>query len=204
MEYALLALKGPSNIEKKVRELQSSLYRQGGLVSALALPVMIPLCFVAPGVIPAKRSDLRDRLRRAVGRAAPYLNSKSIAERDGFLFWDLAPRRELQRLRRDCEKVFTPANSQQGTQQRDLFPVARGFFLCALEGRSRAAIPSLTVSEPLVFPAKAAFLLLFHTLALETATAEQGASSAEDRPWWKSLFWEKLEEIPLRKSGAAG
>ena len=56
MEYALLALKGPSNIEKKVRELQSSLYRQGGLISALALPVMIPLCFVEPGALPAKRS----------------------------------------------------------------------------------------------------------------------------------------------------
>ena len=108
MEYALLALKGPSNIEKKVRELQSALYRQGGLASSLALPVMIPLCFVTASAIPAKRGELRDRLRRVVGKEAPRLTSKSIAECDGFLFWDLDPRRKLQQLQRSCEKEFSP------------------------------------------------------------------------------------------------
>jgi len=205
VEYSLLALKAPSNIEKKVRELQSSLYRQVGLVSALALPVIIPLCFIAPGVVPAKRAELRDSLRRAAGKEAPYLNSKSVAEDAGFLFWDLTPRRELQRLRRNCEKVFAPAAAQQddrqGTGQPDLFPVARGFLLCSLQGRSRAMMPSLSVPEPLLFPAKAAFLLRFHSLGVELGRTEQNASTTEGRPWWKSLFWEKLEEIPLRKSG---
>jgi len=212
VEYALLALKGPSNIEKKVRELQSSLYRQGGLVSALALPVMIPLCFVEPGALPAKRSELRGSLRRAAGKEAPYLNSGSVADSGGFLFWDLAPRRELQRLRRSCEKVFAPEDGrqadQQGPRQPDLFPVARGFFLCSLQGRSRERIPSFTLSEPLRFPAKAAFLLRFHSLEVEPGTespaAELGPSPTPGRLWWKSLFWEKLEEIPLRKSGVAG
>jgi hypothetical protein len=208
MEYALLALKGPSNIEKEVRELQRSLYRQGGLVSALALPVMIPLCFIAPRVVPAKRSELRDSLRRAVGKEAPYLNSRSIADSDGFLFWDLAPRRELQRLKRSCEKVFAPTIAQQGdrqeAQQPNLFPVAQGFFLCSLQGRSRATIPSLEVPAPLLFPAKTAILLHVHPLVVEPGTTEQGASSTDSRPWWKSLFWEKLEEIPLRKSRTAG
>ena len=65
MDCALLALKGPSNIEKNVRELQSTLYRQGGLTSALALPVMIPLCFLSLSLIPTKPSQLREKLRRA-------------------------------------------------------------------------------------------------------------------------------------------
>jgi hypothetical protein len=39
---------------------------------------------------------------------------------------------------------------------------------------------------------------------VEPRTTEQGASSIDSRPWWKSLFWEKLEEIPLRKSRTAG
>ncbi len=199
MEYALLALKSPSNIEKKVRELQSSLYRQGGLVSALALPVVIPLCFVEPGAFSTSRSELRVSLRRAVGKEAPYLTSGSIVESDGSLFWDLTPRRELQRLRRSCERVFAPA-----ARQPDLFPVTRGFFLCSLQGRSRDAMPSLTISEPLRFPATAAFLLRFRPLDVELETAQLGPSSVDDRPWWKSLFWEKLEEVPLRKSGTTG
>jgi hypothetical protein len=208
MEYALLALKGPSNIEKEVLELQRSLYRQGGLVSALALPVMIPLCFVAPCVVPAKRSELRDSLRRAVGKEAPYLTSRSVAESDGFLFWDLDPRRELQRLRRSCQKVFAPTIARQGdrqeAQQPDLFPVARGFFLCSLQGRSRDTVPSLEAPEPLLFPAKAVIFLCVHPLVVEPTATKQSASSTDGRPWWKSLFWEKLEEIPLRKTRAAG
>jgi hypothetical protein len=212
VEHALLALKGPSNIEKKVRELQSSLYRQVGLISALALPVMIPLCFVEPGSLPANRSELRDSLRRAAGREAPYLNSGSVAESAGYLFWDLTPRRELQRLRRSCEKVFAPEvggqadqpAARQGVRQQDPFPVARGFFLCSLQGRSRDTIPSLTLSEPLRFPATALLLLRFHPLGVEPVTTEPRPSPTDARPWWKSLFWEKLEEIPLRKSATAG
>ena len=209
MEYALLALKGPSNIEKKVRELQSSLYRQGGLTSALALPVMIPLCFVEPGVASAKPSELRRHLRLAVGKEAPYLTSKSIAECDGFLFWDLAPRRELERLRRSCERVFAPASShpraeRQSGRQLDLIPVCRGFFLCSLEGRSRSAVPSPAVSEPLRFPAKSVFLLHLHPLETEPWRNERGVCATEDRPWWNALYWEKLGEIPLRKSKTTG
>lgn len=204
MGYALLALRGPSNVEKKVRELQSSLYRQGGLVSALALPVMIPLCFVAPGAVPTKPAELRYCLRRAVGRQAPYLSSRAVAEGDGFLFWNLDPRRELQSLRRNCEKVFAPAATRQPAQKPDIFPVARGFFLCSLEGRSPDSIPSLSVSEPLRFPAKAAFLLHVRPLEVEAGRKEQDDSAEDSRRLWKSLFWEKLEEIPLRKTASSG
>jgi hypothetical protein len=206
MEYALLALGVPSNIEKEVRELQGSLYRRSGLISALALPTIIPLCFVEPAAVPAKRGKLRESLRSAVGREAPYLTSKSIVENGGFLFWELSPRQELQRLQRSCELVFVSSNAQQAgrpqAKQPDLFPPARGFYLCSLQGRPRSSIPSPRVSESLVFPAKAAFLLNIHILDADIAT-EKNASPTENRPWWGSLFWEKLETIPLRKSGAA-
>jgi len=210
VRYALLALSGPSNIEKKVRELQSSLYRQDGLASALALPAIIPLCFVEPRNIPAKRGELRDRLRRGVGKEAPYLSTGSITECDGFLFWDLAPRRELQRLARSCEEAFASADEQNAdrkeARQPDPLPVARGFLLCYLQGRSRDSIPSLTVSRPLRFPAWRAFLLQIHPLDLKPGRSqpERGDRASAGRMWWKSLYWEKLEEIPLRKSRAAG
>jgi hypothetical protein len=210
VRYALLALSGPSNIEKKVRELQSSLYRQGGLASALALPAIIPLCFVEPRNLPAKRGELRDRLRRGVGKEAPYLSTGSIAEHDGFLFWDLAPRRELRRLARSCEEAFASADEQNAGRQEarppDPLPVARGFFLCFLQGRSQDSIPSPALAGPLRFPAWRAFLLQIHPLDLKPGRSQPGRGdrASAGRMWWSSLYWEKLEEIPLRKSRATG
>ena len=207
MQFALVALRGPSNIEKKVRELQSTLYRQGGLSSALALPAIIPLCFLELNRIPDQAGALREHLRRAVGREAPYLTSGAVAVCDDFLFWDLAPRRELQRLRRNCEKVFASPEHQPGVPEASrkppLFPVARGFFLCSLQGRNRGKVPSLDVSQDLRFPAKAAILLQVRALGPGSGAAGADMSAEVDRPLWKSLFWEKLEEIPLRKSGKA-
>ena len=208
MEFALVALRGPSNIEKKVRELQSALYRQSGLSSALALPALIPLCFMAPRLIPATAGTLRKQLRSAVGREAPYLSGGGIAECGGFLFWNLAPRRELQRLQRSCEKVFASGDAQsldqETAQQPYLFPAARGFLLCSLQGRDRDTVPSLEVSQDLRFPVKAAFVLRVRTLGMEPGAEENGASAEDDRSLWKSLFWEKLTEIPLRKGETAG
>ena len=203
MERALLSLGVPSNIEKKVRELKTSLYREGGLVSAQALPVLIPLCFVPPAAGGQKREALRDALRRAVGRQAPLLRSGSILERDGFLLWNLEPADELQRLSRNGAEVFAGQ-----ADQPKLFPVARGFVLCSLECRSPSELPSLDAPEPLSFPAKAAVLLRLRSLDAEPGALE-GESPAtevplsEAGPWWRSLFWEELERIPLRKSRAA-
>jgi hypothetical protein len=212
VEFALVALSGPSNIEKKVRELQSTLYRRSGLASALALPAMIPLCSVAPRRIPGKPGHLREHLRTAVGREAPYLTSGSVAECDGFLFWELAPEVELQSLRRSCESVFASPDIQPGdreaARQPDLFPMARGFFLCSLQGfpqgQNRYPAPFLGVSEALRFPVKTAFVLRVHALRLEPGVADQARYADDDRPSWKSLFWEKLVEIPLRKSKTTG
>jgi hypothetical protein len=208
LEYALLALRGPSNIEKKVRELQTSLYRQGCLVSARALPVMIPLCFLDSRHIPSKPGELRESLRRALGKAAPYLNSGSVAECDGFLYWNLSPRRELQRLRRSCQKAFPSVDTKQedrrAAEQQELFPVARGFFLCSLQGHRGTTLPCLKVPEPLRFPAGAAFLLHVRTLGGHSGVSEPAASTDNGQSPWTALFWEKLEEIPLRKTRTDG
>jgi hypothetical protein len=206
MEFVLLALGAPSNIEKKVRDLQTRLYRQGGLASARALPVIIPLCFLDPRLIPSKPEELRKRLHGALGKEAPYLSSGTVAECDGFLYWDLSPRRELQRLRRNCETVFTDSEAgqidRQPARQPDLFPIARGFFLCSLQGRQKNTLPSLHVSEHVRFPAKAGFLLHLQSLRTEPGATTSSVSSDEEWSPWTALFWEKRGEIPLRKTRA--
>jgi hypothetical protein len=237
VEHALLFLKGPTNIEKKVRELQLRLYREWDLPSGLAFPVMIPLCFVAlPGA--CRPAELRELLRRSAGRRAPYLRTGSILEAGGFLFWELEPREDLRRLEESCARAFpgTGAGEPHPREAREqapqpgwkpheepdrepaaggpsvrqaLFPTGRGFYLGSAEGRSCSSLPTLEAPEPLLFPAKEAVLLRFHPLGQGIRTDEHGAvedgaegksSTAPSPPWLRSLFWEELERIPLRKT----
>ena len=220
MECTLLSLDVPSNIEKKARELKTFLYREGGLVSARALPVMIPLCFISPAFVFENRAALRDALRQAVGRQAPLLRSGSLAEHGGFLFWDLEPADELRRLCLKSAGVFAPAGKSSfgaasvgslsggappGGAPFQPFPPAAGFVLCSLEGRSPSDLPPVEPPERLAFPAKAAVVLRLRSLREEPRPGQREPSDSE-RPasealtWWRFLFWEELERVVLRKS----
>jgi hypothetical protein len=215
VEHALLFLEAPTNIEKKVRELQLRLYREWKLASALALPVMIPLCFVQPPGASGRPAEIRELLRRGVGGQAPYLRSGSILEAEGYLFWELGPREDLRRLEDSCARVFARAGdgepdrlpgprpeAGESSVLQALFPTGRGFYLGSVEGRSLSSLPTLHAPEPLLFPAKEAVLLRFHPLGEQEGNKRQtaeGSRAPESRRWWGSLFWEELERIPLRK-----
>jgi len=188
VDYLLLGLKAPTNIEKRVTELKTSLYRDWELASALALPVMIPLSFLPPQPASQDSGGLRSALRRVVGKQAPYFRTTSIIEIEGFLFWQVEPREELQRLAASCSK------------QEPLFPVGFGFYLGSVEGQSGTRITSIPAPEPLSFPARAAVLIRVHPLGGEAQGAEQGSAVTEAGAWWQSLFWEELARLPLRKA----
>lgn len=49
MDFILAGLEPPTNVARRVRELQESLYRRWGLISPLALPPLVPLLFFDPG-----------------------------------------------------------------------------------------------------------------------------------------------------------
>jgi hypothetical protein len=197
VDYWILGLKAPTNIEKKVTELQTSLYRDWELASALTLPVMIPISFLPPGPASQEPEALRSALRGIVGKQAPYFRSASIIVVEGCLFWDLEPREQLQRLAARCSEGFPRGESQQ----EPLFPVGRGFYLGSVEGRSGSGIASIPAPEPLSFPARAAVLMRIHPLVGDIQETAQGMEQdrAATQMWWQSLFWEELVRLPLRK-----
>jgi hypothetical protein len=100
--FLLAALEPPTNLARRVRELQESLYRRWGLASPLALPPLIPLAFLDPGgseieeggprdlaeptgAAPGARAvrrlaeDLRSALRGAAAPRAPRLRTGGLA-----------------------------------------------------------------------------------------------------------------------------
>ena len=196
-DYWILGLKAPTNIEKKVTELQTSLYREWELASALSLPVMIPISFLPPGPASQRPAALRSALRGVVGTQTLYFRSALIIEIEGSLFWDLEPREQLQRLAAKCAEGFPRSDSQH----EPLFPVGRGFYLGSVEGRSGSGITSIPTPEPLSFPARAAVLIRVHPLVGDIQETDHGTEQdrAATQMWWQSLFWEELARLPLRK-----
>ena len=124
MVFLLAALEPPTNVARRVRELQEGLYRRWGLVSPLALPPLIPLAFLdpgssgttesslerreepsgtAPGARTARRlaEDLRSALRGAAALRAPRLRTGGLAVTEqgagsgpAALYWELASEAE--------------------------------------------------------------------------------------------------------------
>jgi hypothetical protein len=194
VDYWILGLKAPTNIEKKVTELQTSLYRNWELASAVALPVMIPISFLPPQPDSEDPATLRRTLRQVVGKQAPSFRTASIIEIEDFLFWQLEPREQLQRLAASCSEGLARGDARQESP----FPVGQGFYLGALEGQSEPRVDSIAAPEPLSFPARAVVLIRVHLLAGDVPTTDQGCAATQK--WWQSLFWEELARLPLRKA----
>jgi hypothetical protein len=220
--FYLLALKAPTNVEKKVLEIKEELFRRHGLASALALPVGIPV-FCLP--CPPEVGDLRRRIREAVGRRAPVFSTAAVTEFEGCLFWELEPAETLLELGQACRRLLSPAvpfsAEAAAPGQESLkavpFTAGRGFFLADLEGRSPPSVEvtSQPVPASLRFPAQAAVLIRITVLVPQppgnhrpAASAEPGAAPEGEPcpggaqpagPWWQALYWEEILRLPLRK-----
>lgn len=187
MDLLVWSLRLPTNVQKAVRDLQRALFREQGLVSAVALPVLVPLLCLrtppgfAPGAFRAAPPPL----------PAPRLRVAGLAQAAGGLVCRLLPRTALSELARSCRSCgprgAVPARPAP-------LPRAQGIFLCFLEDAAPTpAPPEAAGLADLVFPGLALSLLRLRSLEVE---GESGC-----QPWWSALSWEELARVPLRKGG---
>jgi len=170
-EWRLVALIVPGSAEAEIAAVQARLFGEHGLASAVAVPPLVPVAFV--GEVP--RGLLGD-LDAAV--SAPWrMRTDGWAWVDGALYaridaegaWEAVRARALERC---------------GHETDTLFPVGEGFFL----GCSDASADVRAAIRPVV-P-----VLSFSSCSVAVVRLE-----APDRgAWWRELYWEVLEERPLR------
>jgi len=195
------ALLAHSNIDRAIGRIQEEIFSSFGLTSALALPPMIPLRFLAGNPLPGDSS--RDAEPAPTARALDGLTVRTTSFRvvENALY--LGAESRLPSGRRTGSTVGLgvddvlerlPLGAHVDTDD-PLFPPAPGFFLCVDQETCGESALLRRVAEA-VAPAPA---LHFHPLGIGIFTVEAQSS----KRWWRALSWEMQSLIRLRKGKAS-
>ncbi len=174
-ESLLLAVLAPGSVEAAVGSAQEAIFREHGLVSAIALPPLVPVAFLGDGEGDPLPRGFLGRVERSV--RAPYLFTVTeTAWHGGALFLALDSGGVWGALRAACAPE---------TEGAGLFPAFEGFFLGCVEA-TRAQRQSIRVEAPEA---------RFSSVNLAVARISTPASGQH---WWREISCTIEEEKPLR------
>ncbi len=168
----LVAIIAPGSVEARVGKVQQAIFAEHGLTSAVALPPLIPVAFLADAV-----PGLLATIERAA-RAPWRIQTAGIAWEGGSLFLAVSSRGLWGSLR-DGARSLGPF------RDADLFPAFEGFFAGCGDAEPgmrpliRPNVPDLSFTS--------GFLA---TLAIRSPRGRDG--------WWREVSWEIMEQRPLR------
>lgn len=172
--FSLVAVLPPGSVEAEVGKVQQGILAEHGLVSAAALPPLIPVASLPPGEQPG---DLLRSLNASVSAPWRIRLRGGTAWHGGFLFLAVDSGGLWQALR---------DGSPSGSAETDvLLPAFEGFFLGCGEADSRLrALIHPTVPETGFTSSRLARMII--------------ETSGPRNAWWREVSWEIVDEIPLR------
>jgi hypothetical protein len=194
-EHLLAVIIPPSNISRQIDLIRERLFSDYCLVSAAALPPLIPLLFLPPG-----RYTLREvQLKEKISRAFP-ITAGNYRECQGNLFLAVDSNGGYDFLKQELKNYLLTGAEEKadtgekaGTQERAKadgvpFPCTEGFFLAASE---RLADFSKVIKE-LGTPGP----LHFSSYSLAVLKLE---SFSHPGKWWQNSRWEETTRLNCRK-----
>ena len=170
----MVALAAPGSVEAALGKVQAEIVSRYGLVSAQAMPPLIPVAFLPP-TAPTRR--LLGSLNQSV-RAPWSIRTTDCEWAEEFLYVGIVSGGAWAALR-------TRALETCGAEPRPLFPAREGFFMGCGEA-TPAERETMRVSVP-----PAAFSS--SDLVLLSIESPRGRGA-----WWRELYWEIVEQRPLR------
>jgi len=172
--FRVVALAAPGSVEAGFGKLQAEIFSRYGLASAQAMPPMIPVAF-----LPAEASTrgLLESLNESV-RAPWSIRTTECEWAEDYLYvgivsggaWAALRARTLQ----EC-----------GAGAKQLFPIREGFFM----GCGEATPAQRDTIRPAVPP------VAFSSSDLVLVSIESALGRGA---WWRELYWETIEQRPLR------
>jgi len=172
--FYLCAIVAPGSVEAEVGRVQAALFSDHGLVSAQAVPPMVPVAFLDPGRIPRGLLSRLDQ-RVQAGWSACLAETAWV---EGHLYARVESSGTWSALR-------AGAMEECGLPGAGLFPAAEGFYLGCADAPADGRASIRPRVEPRRFRTAQLALVALQTLAPGPA-------------WWNELYWEITEERPLR------
>jgi len=154
-------------------KVQAGIFAEHGLASALALPPMIPIAFLPGAPVRGLLEDLEGSVR-----AGWRVRVAGCAWVEGCLFAVVETGGLWAALR-------AAAIAAAGEGPRGPFPAAEGFCLGCTDAEPAA--------RPRIVPALPELAFSSCTLA-----AMRFESPRQESDWWRELYWETIDEKPLR------
>jgi hypothetical protein len=169
----LCALIAPGSVEAEVGRIQQGIFSAHGLVSAVALPPLVPIAYLASE---ARARELLGELDASV--SAPWrIGIAGAVWVSGFLYLGIDSGGMWGVLR-------ARALALRGTEPAGPFPPDEGFFL---------GCPEATAEQrEAIHPPAPGTRFTSGALALVRIETAGGG------PWWSEVSWETIEQRPLR------
>ncbi len=157
------------NIILKILEIRTALFRKFGLVSARALPVMIPVGF--------SDAEIKKDVFGDIALQSFTCTQSSVSTSEGNIFLPVA----APSLFKEIEKLI------QESGDHPLFRTYSGIYLCSTENRSdHTGIISYTDS------------LINQKIIWRKSSLRMIRIESKSRNWWESLEWSTMWERKLR------
>ena len=177
MQISAAVLIPPPHVQRRIASLQEEIFRRFGSASAMALPVMLPLCWLPGAITP---SDLSDALAGLTWTSTLLDHGPRRVGPDLFLAFDTE----------DGERgVLSTLDKRLGglaSGSEGLFP-CEGVFLCSDDNTEslESVVASLSLDPPLSF-------------SRFTCSLARIEAADPPRAWWEAVYWELVGEIKFR------
>jgi len=186
-EHLLAAILPPSNISRQIDLIREQLFSDYCLVSAAALPPLIPLLFLPPGRYTLQEVQLKEKIGKAFSITAGHYR-----ECQGNLFLAVDSNGGYDCLKQELKNYLLAGAVEMAGAQEAPFPCTEGFFLAAPERLTDFSKVIKKVIKKLGIPGP----LHFSSYYLAVLKLESYSNPGK---WWQNISWEETNKLNCRK-----
>jgi len=188
-EFYLLALVPNQQVRFQLQDLRHKLYQKFGLISALALEPMMPLCILYQIRQKDKIISLLSPPEQSPVKTPSFSLTEPVLSAE-YLFLGLEDTAETTAIKKALKHISAEETALSEKIEHPAFPLSPGLFLAHMEGQNFPAADRFIRAElQLPFRWKSSRIVLYSV-----------AADFSRDSWWEGIQWNMVWQFPFKKS----